>query len=607
MPPSTTASVPPGDDPLSQNIAPYKYDLRLEIGVKEEGTTVPVVAIFYDFVKHLKQAADADAPVAVLTATDKLFFENTDMPSDEFQKAFKVDNIEGKNAKVLLGFKIHTLTKLSELKRKLMHTYLIPHNLFLRQHAGGFENGVKAYSYGFLKDDHPDHPDISMLKQRYSRIVFESWQKLDKADKKKWRHELPNLFFGDTGIILPVNFTKERISATSPGNEKVTTIALMVSTPIKYGKLLKNLLDIALSTKRLNNLIPFALNRENVEGYYYMVAHQARFIENHRNIPILNIPPEANTLPGNKGATLSDVLQANPAVQRVSYDPQLNKYHISTISTRYRDLHQWITRVLTDHQFPYGPQIRPLRYGNSSSSITGCSYSDIFKEAMTQANDSFSSHPAPTTPRNPWKTRPPLAISYDINEAAFPALPRAKSSAPSTPSTASETIDEETIQSAISTAIQKLQEQHKQDLAQLKLEMQNQIDEVKNQMNDLGQQVATQTYQALVCKESPLTTKTDHAILQHDINIMRTQLSALMDMIQNAMIPTRDNDRDNHSVSTPPDIIHLPSTRAATRNVKRKPAQTPEKAPRQDTPFTQEQTVSSATSSSVASMEGCEE
>ena len=47
---------------------------------------------------------------------------------------------------------------------------------------------------------------------------------------------------------------------------------------------MKTLMDIAMADKKLNNLVPFALSRENSEGYYYLVAQQARFIENRVHI-----------------------------------------------------------------------------------------------------------------------------------------------------------------------------------------------------------------------------------------------------------------------------------------------------------------------------------
>jgi hypothetical protein len=344
-----------------------------------------------------------------------------------------------------------------------MHTYLIPRNLFLREHVGGFANGVKSYSYGFLKGDHPDHPDISVLNQRFARHLSDSWKKLDKDDRKKWRQEFPNLFFGPSGIMLPLTFTKERIVTKFEDKEKLGTNALMVSTPAKYGKIMKALLDIAVFNKKINNLIPFALNRENPEGYYYLVAEQARFIENHRNIPIMNIPLDAVNKTGNKGQKLLDILNGNAAIQRVAYDPKQNKYHVSTVAAKYREVHQWITSVLQENCFSYEPYTRPMKYGNGTTKST--SYSAIFQDAVSIANTTYDASTIKTTQSNAWKNRPPLNISYVPTDEAFPLLPQQKKNVPVAPSTTSETFDEDTIQSAISTAIKKLEEQHQAELS----------------------------------------------------------------------------------------------------------------------------------------------
>ena len=591
---SSKNSDPTDADLSPQRPAPYKYDLRLEIGVKNDGSTIPVVAIFYDLARRLKEAAEDGAPVVILTATNKIFHEKKEMSSDEFQKAFYVDNTEGKSSKVLLGFKMQSLTKFSDLKRRLLQTFLIPHNLFLRPHIGGFEHGVKSYSYGFLKHEHPDHPDISALNQKFARVVADAWKQVDKAEKTKWRNEFPAAFFGPTGIILPLVFTKERVTAAFEDKEKITTTALMVSSPSKYGKLLKTLLDIALTGKKLNNLIPFALGRDNPGGYYYMVAHQARFIENHRNIPILEVPADANLRPGDKGEPLMQVLNSNPAIHRVAHDHQQNKYHVSTTAAKYREVHQWINQILSDHRFSYEPKIRPLKYGNQGNG-TGVSYSELFKDAISVASESYAASTIPSTKSNAWKTRPPLAISYDLNDTAFPTLPTTKKPAPASPSTTSETLDGDTIQSAISVAIKKLEEKHHDEMTKLKLEMQSKIDEVTDQMKNLGQQVAAQTYQALVKEESPLVTKADHANLQTEMSSISMQLSTIIKMFQTV---------NNHHLPSVTDSTPPSPARFSKRS---KPNLTPEKQLGVSPVFTQDLSVSSATSDPEEVMEGCEE
>jgi len=249
-----------GDTSPPPAVLEYHYDLRLEIGVKKEDETIPVVTIFHDLVQRMKAVADPGTVIVILTATDKLFFEQKEMTSEEFQKAFQVDETRGKMSKVLLGFKLRTTMKLSELKKRLMNTFLIPNNMFLREHTGGFQHGVTSYTYGFLKDEHPDHPDLQDSSRRFLQIIKEAWKDIDTDDKKKWQNQFPTIFVGPSSVIFPIRFTKERITAVLDNKDKIVTHALMVSTPTKYGKLLKDLLTIAVINKKITNLIPFALN-----------------------------------------------------------------------------------------------------------------------------------------------------------------------------------------------------------------------------------------------------------------------------------------------------------------------------------------------------------
>jgi hypothetical protein len=577
---SILENTPVDDAPKAPAVTQYHYDLRLEIGAKDE-TEIQVATIFYDLVKRMQAVVDDGTPMTVMTATDQLFSDDETMTSAEFQKAFKVDKTQGKFQKVLLGFKLRTTTKLYDIKQRLLKNYLSAHDLFLREHVGGFDEGVKVFSYGFLKDDHPDHPDIPALKTRFARWISDAWKKMDKDDKQKWKEEVPQVFYGPGGLAIPVNFSKERISAAVDGKAKITTTALMVTTPSKYGPFLRDLLNSAVLNKRINNLIPLAYSREDPESYYNILVNQERFMENHRNIPILHAPLEAHTTRGIKGATLAEILHANKDILRVSHDIKQEKFHVSTYGMKYKAVHQWITKTLVEHQFPYGPRLRPLKYGNDTK------FSSVLSTAasITSTTDTTER----TTRSAPWKQRPPLNISYVLSPAAFPNLPKANHKIPVTPSTSSETLDEDTIQSAISAALSKLEAQHKAELAILKQEMQNKMDQLENQIQEMTEKVAVRTYQALVQEESPLVTKNDHVLMQHEINGMSKQLSALVQILTNS------HPQDGHEIQSPP------------RTTKRtKPSTTPQKITALSEILTQETPVTSATSDPDEGMEGCE-
>ena len=574
-------------------IQTFQYDLRLEIGVKDVSETIPVVTIFRDLIRRMISVADENH-LEAMTATGRPYSANNEMPSNEFQKEFKVDKVEGKTSKVLLGFKIHTLTKLADLKTRLIHTYLRPRNLFLREHAGGFENGVKTYAYGYLKYDHPDHKDLTALNQRFARRVAEAWRNMDKEERNKWKNELPEILYGATGIMLPLTFTKERIAASMDGRDKIQTFAIVVSTPSKYGKFAKLVLDATLLTKKINNLIPFALNRENQSGFYYITTEHANFMENHRNIPISQVPLDATTIVGSEGQNLKALLNAHPHIQRVAYDAVQRKCHVSTTANKYMEVYQWIDGMLRENKFPYGPSLRPLKYNNTSV------YGSIFKDAMSVATENYTTT-TPSTP-NAWRNRPPLDISYIASEEVFPPLPAKKQSA--TASTVSETLEEDTIQSAILAAIKKLEDQYKTELEKLKHEFQKKMDSVQNQMAEIGEQGATQTYLALVKEDSPLATKHDTEVLRQDVSLIKTQLAAIIQWFQAGnQVPGPPGLLPQPTTTT---VVHTPPSSQKTDPKRSKVYTTPEKMRPLDFSKSQDQSVSSA-ASTYEGMEGCED
>ena len=297
------------------------------------------------------------------------------------------------------------------------------------------------------------------MNRRFAKITQEAWRKLDGADRHKWKDEVPQAFYGDT-MTIPINFSKERISAETEGNARITTVALMVSTPKQYAPLLRTLLDSAILARKITNLIPLAFQREDPKGYYHLIATQERFMDNHRNIPIMSVPSNASTRPGIKGQTLEQVLNGNKDIQRVSYDPKAERYHVSIQAKKYKEVHNWINQVIKDHHFPFRPSIRSMKYNNKGSSVA---YSAIFADAVSVASESYDASTIKTTRSNAWRQHPPLDISYTPTAEAFPPLPK-KDVSPATPSTMSETVDEDTIQSAISAAIRTLQDQHKSEI-----------------------------------------------------------------------------------------------------------------------------------------------
>jgi hypothetical protein len=253
-----------------------------------------------------------------------------------------------------------------------------------------------------------------------------------------------------------------------------------------------------------------------------------------------------------------------------------------------------VHNILKEHQFSYDPSIRPMKYSGTTSTTK---YSSVFADAVSVANASYDASTIKTTQSNAWKQRPPLNISYDPTAEAFPPLPKKAVATPTTPSTTSETFEEDTIQSAISNAIKTLQEQHQKEIEQLKQEMQRKMEAMENQMKELGQSIVLQTYQALSTEGSPLATKTDHARLQNDMTIITQQLSTLLQIV------SKGTGADVQSPS-----LNTVSVMSPPRTGKRfKKNRTPEKSSFLEAMITDEINGPSATSDFDEESEGCED
>lgn len=316
------------------------------------------------------------------------------------------------------------------------------------------------------------------------------------------------------------------------------------------------------------------------------------------NIPISQVPATANNSPGNKGQILKDLLNAHPNIQRVSIDVKNEQYHVSTTASKYKEVYIWLERLLQDHAFPFGPKLRLLKFGNTPV------YGSIFKDAMSAASDRYDpSSIKPPTP-NAWRNRPPLDISYVATDAVFPPLPTQKQTLATT-STASTTLDEDTIQSAILSAIKKLEEQHHVEMTKMKLEFQEKLDAVEKKMVEIGTNVATQTYQALTGDGSPLATKQDQEYLKQEVSLIQTQLATIIKMFNTGQ--TLPQEEKKQPDSMPVSILqHTPPSNHDTASKRSKVYFTPVKMKPLDDLFTQDHSVSSTNSTPEEEMEGCE-
>jgi hypothetical protein len=130
----------------------YQYDLKLEVVISQGVETVSVNAIFANFLQRMTDAVGY--PLSVSDTLDNPV--TMDQPPDgaDFKTNFRVEVVEGKARKILLGFKLQTPTPMSTLKHR-MFDYLQKHKLFLCVHHGGFSHGIHSAYLGYLMEEAP--------------------------------------------------------------------------------------------------------------------------------------------------------------------------------------------------------------------------------------------------------------------------------------------------------------------------------------------------------------------------------------------------------------------------------------------------------------------
>ena len=235
------------------------------------------------------------------------------------------------------------------------------------------------------------------------------------------------------------------------------------------------------------------------------------------------------------------ILEPCPGATRFTHDHDRSSINISTTSAHYTDVIKWLSTTLAKSAFPFHPEVKRPKFGlNQKSTTPSTKYSTVFKSTISVTDQTYAS----TIPSNAWKHRPPVAITYVINDPEFPPMPPPPTASPTSPdtkSTTSETYTETTFQQTIDHALRQLETTYSTKLSDLETkfqsDLQQQITSLEKRIDDqfvvLTQQLITTTYSALTTDTSPLLTKTDHLAFRNEINLhlnlLTNKLNAVLD------------------------------------------------------------------------------
>jgi hypothetical protein len=509
----------------------YVYDIKMEISIEKGVDSVAVPSIFRDLMKHMTEAANH--ALIFRDATQEIV--SADQPPDgtTFQERFRVETVTGKNRKVVMGFGLETKTAISTLKYRMMD-YLSSHKVFLRVHTGGFEYGVRTAFLGFIVDENPDTADIALIESDLAESLQHYWMNSTHltADSRNKLIGTHGAFLSEGNNILPFHVEKNKISATNSHGKKVDAKGLIVTTPVQFAEVLKNMLDgIVVVDKSLNNFIPADLRKEEPDTFYNITVKQAKFISNHRNIPLNGVEYDLFYEDiQNTGTPFAQLLEGRQDIHRVYYDDARKKVNISTTISTYLATKAWLDSEITARSLPF--QTKTFSFdGSIKSGRSGTSkYANIFSNSVA-SDASFDQSTIKTRDSNVWMSRRPIIVDYALSDIAFPPLRDKPAVVLPTSRTAPIAIDDSsTIQDSIDIALKQAETKYQTKLQELTDQMETRLQKIEQSMATMVSQIVEQTYQSFQSTNSPFASKEDHLILQTEVSSISSKLDTLLQL-----------------------------------------------------------------------------
>lgn len=477
----------------------YEYDLKFDVMLKEPGQTVHGKPILLNTINILKQAVRPNEVIEFFDIQGNQFHPellngNNDNLGDMF-----CTEIGGPDSKIFMfGMKIQTTVSYANLKSRI-HPALTASRIYMKLHHGGFEYGVNWNQLGFFIGKHPGFVDKSMLMQSVLEKFANAW----KHDKTFWTKEkkqkLQEKF--QTGLSkfdpmsVPLVVTSNAVSFTV-NDKALRTQTATIMIPFKFYSAGKTIMDyLLLQAKTIDNYIPHALKREDTLSYTTILQSHAKWMHEHRNIQITNIPSRNSLLniPGKRGITLQAVIDQLQSVLDHNYDRYRQRVNISVNVKDFVTLLSTIEKSLINHAFEYKPQLKQVNIKNpsdtESTKTTKSRYTTALSGIISLAGQQSLDASATYSSTSPWTRRTvPATINFtEPDPNNFPSLPSrsrtqanadANSDTQETVATNATTISMSVFQDALT----QVEANHKREMESLKLVFQAELETLKQQL-----------------------------------------------------------------------------------------------------------------------------
>jgi hypothetical protein len=478
---------------------------------------------------------------------DKIDIEEFPKAKNDFDKVFNTTVTEERNQRIVVGFEIRSAMTFRKIKTSVWN-FLTKHHIFVKKHPGPLKI-MDLVSLGWIHKAHPSYTSHTNVR---SEILTAIGNKLlsPSADEKSILSDhldtpVPDMFFS----AGRVNGIYE--AATINSN------VLFIQVERSYAKHLRLLLELTFVETDHMNYIPISLKRDEPALFGKYLCLQNEYLENHRNVSIAGISPEAMDYsqiysngnydedePEAEPTTLWNHLLTSPGVIRIdscNRTPDLGKWNVSTTKTDYLRLTEWLDEHLesifhnlpaaikstcTFNDFPVPRRLsrNPTQPSRSQAHHTS-SYTQILANRI-----------APTSPANVVRTawrpfQPVVDVSYAFDEQSFPHMKPTENETKSTATTSHlSSLSENAIQNAINTETTKLKAVSKLREIAIDIRIQN----LEATLNNLTTNIVSQIYAKMSGPDSPFVT----------ISHLDSKLERLSQQIEKLYIATSPTSRN---------------------------------------------------------------
>jgi hypothetical protein len=414
----------------------YSYPTELEFNVKSNGRFAPSIVV-----KILAQLL-LDEPDVVFTDSKghRIMVEDFPKAKIEFDDVFCTTTAGGR---LSCKFEIRSSRHSFHAVKIGVWDILQTNQVWFKKTPGPVQK-TPLTAIGFWMNIHPGFASSRVF---HTQVTSDIKAQYEKQHDIISPFTLPNAY-------EPVEFyfSRQKINADYPSKgatQKISTDAFMAYVPsASVDRAMVYLTKIS-SLRKPNYptdtmFIPLIAKYQNPDQFSQYVAQHTEFLNNHRNIAVVGLDPDAMDMDTPMGENIWESIKTLPGVFRCDpcrRTPDLGKWNISCAQACHTDICAWIddnlirlweslpnkNTIPTISAFPFPERLSKGRKVSSNQSVTsGLTNASPVGDYLRQLESNLPSRHLPaTTIRNVWKpTSLPVAdITYTFNSTEFPHLP----------------------------------------------------------------------------------------------------------------------------------------------------------------------------------------